>query len=201
MPQGKIKSVTPQIQNGVQKSWVNKYTGKQNYGFTIVFEDGAMGSCGSEKMVFPLSPGTHVTYESTGKPNGSNHITKVKMLEINGNGNNNGRSYNDPVTVKRIAFSMCQTIARMHFANAGIPPKSPADVNKLAGIYNKWVISGISEDDAHFRDLISRRYYALQLAVECIPFSELGILRREQVIETAETFLQPLKEIGHGVQV
>ena len=40
MAQGKIKSITPQMQNGVHKSWVNKYTGKPNYGFTIQFEDG-----------------------------------------------------------------------------------------------------------------------------------------------------------------
>lgn len=144
-----------------------------------------------------------VTYEVSGKPNGSTHITKVKRFEIKGNGkpNNNGRSYNDPVTVKRIAFSMCQTIARMHFANAEIPPKSPQEVNQLAEIYNKWVTAGIAENDPHFRDLISRRYYALQLAVECICFTDLGIMRREQVIEAAETFLKPVKEIGHAVQV
>ncbi|MBE0647289.1 MAG: hypothetical protein IH596_05875 [Bacteroidales bacterium] len=71
----------------------------------------------------------------------------------------------------------------------------------MAGIYNQWVTANLDDNDPHFRDLISRRYYALQLAVECIPFTELGILRREQVIETAETFLQPLKEIGHAVQV
>ena len=144
-----------------------------------------------------------VTYEVSGKPNGSTHITKVKRFEIKGNGkpNNNGRSYNDPVTVKRIAFSMCQTIARMHFANAEIPPKSPQEVNQLAEIYNKWVTAGIAENDPHFRDLISRRYYALQLAVECICFTDLGIIKREQVIEAAETFLKPVKEIGHAVQV
>lgn len=201
MPQGKIKSITPQMQKGEHKSWINKYTGKPNYGFTIQFEDGTIGSCGSEKMIYPLPIGTQVTYEKSGN-NGSNHITKIKKLEVNGNGKStNGKSYNDPVTVKRIAFSMCQTIARLHFANAGISPKSPEEVNKLAGIYNEWVTANLSEDDPHYRDLISRRYYALQLAVECIPFQDLGIIRREQVIEAAETFLKPLKEIGHGVQV
>ncbi|NQV01162.1 MAG: hypothetical protein HQ542_00820 [Bacteroidia bacterium] len=197
MEKGIIKAVTQQVQDGVHKSWVNKYTGKPNYGFTIIFEDGTTGYCGTEKTIYPLPVGTQVTYEITGKSNGSNHITKVKRIESNGN----GRSYNDPVIVKRIAFSMCQTIARMHFANAGIPPKSPEEVNKLAGIYNKWVTAGIDQNDPHFRDLISRRYYALQLAVDCIPFTELGIIKREQVIEAAETFLKPLKEIGHAVQV
>ncbi|MBC8313946.1 MAG: hypothetical protein H8E51_00450 [Bacteroidetes bacterium] len=203
MKKGIIKAVTPQIQDGVHKSWINKYTGKPNYGFTILFEDGTTGYCGSEKTIYPLAVGTLVTYEMSSKPNGSTHITKVKRFENNGNGksNNNGRSYNDPVTVKRIAFSMCQTIARMHFANAEIPPKSPQEVNQLAGIYNEWVTSDIPETDPHFRDLISRRYYALQLAVECIPFTDLGIMRKEHVIETAETFLKPVKEIGHAVQV
>jgi len=203
MPQGKIKSITPQMKNGVQSSWSNRYTGKTNFGYVITFEDRITGFCGSEKTNYPLPVGTQVTYEISGKSNGSNHITKVKKVDENGNGksNNNGRSYNDPVTVKRIAFSMCQTIARMHFANAGIPPKSPQEVNQLAEIYNKWVTAGIAESDPHFRDLISRRYYALQLAVECIPFTDLGIMRREQVIEVAETFLKPVKEIGYEIPV
>ena len=203
MAQSIIKSVTPQMFNGIQQVWQNKFTGKPNYGFNIVFEDGTSGSCGSEKNVYPLQPGTEVTYELSATANGANHITKVKKLEPFGGNqvNGNGKSYNDPGTVKRIAFSMCQAIARLHFTNAGIPPRTIEDVNTLAGIYHKWVTGNIQDNDPHFRDIISRRYYALQLAVECIPFSGLGIARKEQVIESAETFLKPLREIGHAVQV
>ena len=128
MAQGIIKSVTPQMQNGIHNAWQNKFTGKTNYGFTIVFTDGTSGSCGSENDNYPLQSGTEVTYELSVYPNGSNHITKVKKLEpfvgnptgTYGNGNGNGETYNDPGTVKRIAFSMCQEIARLHFYNAGI---------------------------------------------------------------------------------
>lgn len=207
MSQSIIKSVTPQMFNGIQQVWQNKFTGKPNYGFIIVFENGTSGSCGSEKNIYPLQAGTEVTYELSATSNGSNHITKVKKLEPlggnsgSGNGNGNGKSYNDPDTVKRIAFSMCQTIARLHFTNAGIQPRTLQEVNRLAGIYNEWVTSGADDHDPHFRDIISRRYYALQLAVECIPFSGLGIIKKEQVIESAETFLKPLKEIGHAAQV
>ena len=143
MAQGIIKSVTPQMFNGVQQTWQNKYTGKPNYGFYIVFEDGTSGSCGSEKNVYPLQPGTEVTYELSANSNGgSNHITKVKKLEpfagtpLNGNGDGNGKTYNDPGTVKRIAFSMCQTIARQHFTNAYISSRTIEDVNTLAGSYH-----------------------------------------------------------------
>ena len=205
MAQSIIKSVTPQMFNGSQQVWQNKYTGKPNYGFIIVFEDGTSGSCGSEKNVYPLQPGTEVTYELSATSNGANHITKVKKFEPfggnQGNGNGNGKTYNDPGTVKRIAFSMCQAIARLHFTNAGIPPRTIEDVNTLAGIYHQWVTTSVQDNDPHFRDIISRRYYALQLAVECIPFSGLGIAKKEQVIASAETFLKPLKEIGHAVQV
>ncbi len=212
MSQGVIRSVTPQMNGGIQQSWQNKFTGKPNYGFYIVFDDGTSGNCGSEKNVYPLQPGTEVTYEISSS-NGSNHITKVKRVEpfvgYNGsagnngfgNGNGNGKTYNDPGTVKRIAFSMCQAIARLHFTNAGVPPRTIEDVNTLAGIYHQWVTSNVQDNDPHFRDIISRKYYALQLAVECIPFSGLGIARKEQVIESAETFLKPLKEIGHAVTV
>ena len=208
MAQSIIKSVTPQMFNGIQQVWHNKFTGKPNYGVNISFEDGISGNCASEKNVYPLQPGTEVTYELSGT-NGSNHITKVKKVEPvavnpgygNVNGNGNGKTYNDPGTVKRIAFSMCQAIARLHFFNAGIPPRTIEDVNTLAGIYHQWVTANIQDNDPHFRDIISRRYYALQLAVECIPFTGLGIAKKEQVIESAETFLKPLKEIGHAVQV
>jgi hypothetical protein len=203
MAQGIIKFITPQMQNGIHRSWQNKFTGKPNFGFNIVFEDGTIGSCGSEKPVYPLPVGTLVTYDVTVMANGTNHITKVKKFEIieNGSSSSNGKSYNDPGTVKRIAFSMCQTIARLHFSNAGIPPRSLEEVNTLAGVYNNWVTTNVQDNDPHFRDIISRRYYALQLAVECIPFSGLGIIKKEQVIESAETFLKPLKEIGHAAQV
>ena len=203
MGQSIIKFISPQMQNGIQRSWQNKFTGKLNYGFIIVFEDGTIGNCGSEKAVYPLMVGTMVTYEVTSMANGTNHITKVKKVETNENGSNgnNGKSYNDPVVVKRIAFSMCQTIARMHFNNAGIAPKNLEEVNTLAKVYHGWVTSNIQDNDPHFRDIISRRYYALQLAVDCIPFTTLGISKKEKVIESAETFLKPLKEIGYAAQV
>jgi len=184
------------MQNGFHRSWQNKFTGKLNYGFNIQFEDGTTGTCASENMIYPLAIGTQVSYEVTTQGNAPSHITKIKKLEPNAS--SNGRSYNDPVVVKRVAFSMCQTIARLHFANAGIPPRSPEEVNKLASIYNDWVLNGVPETDPHVRDLISRKYYALQLAVECIPFSGMGIRKKEQVIEAAETFLKPVNMIGHA---
>ena len=201
MAQGIIKIVAPQMQNGIHRTWQNKFTGKDNFGFNIVFEDGTTGSCGSEKMVYPLTVGTLVTYDVTQMANGSNNITKVKKVEPVENGNNGKSVYNDPNTVKRISFSMCQTIARQHFTNAGIPPRTIEDVNTLAGVYHQWVTTNVQDNDPHLRDVISRRYYALQLAVECIPFSGLGIIKKEQVIESAETFLRPLNGIGHAAQV
>ena len=190
-----IKSVTPQMQNGVQRSWTNKFTGKPNYGFIISLADGISGNCGSEKTIYPLAVGAEVTYELTTTSNGMNLISKVKRVEEPVN--NGGKTYNDPDTVKRIAFSMCQTIARQHYTNTGVSPRNLQDVIGLARIYNNWVIANLADNDPHFRDNISRKYYALQLAVDCIPFSSLGIMRKEQVIESAETFLKPLMEIGN----
>ena len=63
MAQSKIKTVTPQVFNGVQQVWQNKFTGKPNYGFNIAFEDGISGNCASEKSVYPFQQGTEVTYE------------------------------------------------------------------------------------------------------------------------------------------
>lgn len=186
--------------NGVHQVWQNKFTGKPNYGFFITFEDGTSGTCGSEKQAYPIAVGTMVTYEVNAGSNGVNHISKIKKVELVENGGNGSKLYNDPAVVQRIAFSMCQAIARLHFYNAGVQPRSLDDLNTLASIYHQWVTSEVYEGDPHYRETISRRYYALQLAVECIPFSKLGITRKEQVIQSAESFLQPLKHIGNAAQ-
>ncbi len=145
-----------------------------------------------------LSPiGTEVTYELTKTSNESNNITKIKKVEpigqvgVTGNGNIKS-NYNDPSVVKRIAFSMCQTISRMFFTYTGRKPRDLEDINGLAGIFYNWVLSGIVQDNPHFRDQVSRCYYSLQLAVECMVFTNLGIASKEQVMDAAEVFLGPL---------
>ena len=139
MAKGIIKSVVPQMIGEVHKSWTNKFNGNLNYGFIITFEDGTTGSCGSEKTAYPIPMGSEVTYEITTGTNGRSNITKVSKVIINGqqypatNGNGNGKStYNDPDTVKRIGFSMCQTIARMFFTVTGRKPRNLDDLNGLA---------------------------------------------------------------------
>jgi hypothetical protein len=203
MAQGKIKSVSPQFFGGVHRSWTNKYNGNINYGFHILFDDGTSGVCGSEKTDYPITPGTEVTYELTKTKSGNNNITKVSRLEFapqgfsagNGNSQTNGTgksTYNDPTTVKKIGFSMCQSISRLFFQGVGRNPRNLDDINGLAGIFYNWVIGETPENDPHFRDLVSRRYYALQLAVDCIPFPGLAISSKEQVMKAAEVFLEPL---------
>jgi hypothetical protein len=211
MSQGIIKSVTPQMIGGAHKSWTNKFNGNLNYGFQITFEDGTTGSCGSERTVYPIQVGTEVTYEVATNNSGRNNITKISKVEISGNSsgkiNNNsnfstnGKStYNDPATVKKIGFSMCQTISRMFFFGIGRAPRTIDDINGLAGIFYNWTIGDTVESDPHFRDLVSRRYYALQLAVDCIPFAGLEITSKEKVMKAAETFLEPLSIIGDEPQ-
>lgn len=133
MSQGIIKSVTPQMIGGVHKSWTNKFNGNLNYGFQISFEDGTTGSRGSEKTTYPLPLGTEVTFEAATNASGRNNITKISRVEANGNGYNNGdgksngngkSTYNDPTTVKKIGFSMCQTISRMLFMVPGRKPRN-----------------------------------------------------------------------------
>jgi hypothetical protein len=68
MAQSIIKSVTPQLFGGAHKAWVNKFNGHLNYGFNILFEDGTVGICGSEKIIYPIQPGTKVKYDITMAP-------------------------------------------------------------------------------------------------------------------------------------
>lgn len=201
MSQGKIKSVTPQLINGVHKAWVNKYTGNTNYGYIVVFEDNTTGICGSEKTVYPLPIGTEVTYDVTKSNSGSNNITKIKRLEFampeypaaNGkNGNGNGNSYNNPSTVKKIGFSMCQNVAMLFFTGTGRKPRNLDDLNGLAGVFYNWIVEDTLETDSHYRDKVTRRCHSLRLAADCIQLPGLEITSKEQVMQAAETFLQPL---------
>ena len=211
MSQGIIKSVTPQMIGGLPKSWINKFNGNINYGFNIAFDDGTVGICGSEKTIYPLQPGIEVTFDITKTNSGGNNITKIKRLEFvnpgypSGNGNTGSSNptkstFNDPLTVKRIAFSIAQATSRMFFVGTGRSPRTLQDINGLAGIFYNWTIGDTVETDPHFRDLISRRYYALQLAVDCIPFSGLEITSKEKVMAAAETFLEPLMAFGDEPQ-
>ena len=199
MAQGVIKSVLPQVTEGIHRSWQNKFTGKPNFGFIIEFEDGTTGNCASEKSIYPLAVGTTVTYDIKLNSQGANNITSVKKLELNVVPAS-ARPFNDPATTKRIAFSMCQSIARIHYFTVGISPRSVDDINTLADVYSQWVLANLQENDQHFRDMVSRRYYALQLSVECIPFSDMGINGVEKVIESAEGFLKPIHQIGYASQ-
>ena len=88
----------------------------------------------------------------------------------------------------------------MFFVGTGRSPRTLQDINGLAGIFYNWTIGDTVETDPHFRDLISRRYYALQLAVDCIPFSGLEITSKEKVMAAAETFLEPLMAFGDEPQ-
>jgi hypothetical protein len=211
MAKGFIKSVVPQMIGDVHKSWTNKFNGNLNYGFIITFEDGTTGSCGSEKTTYPLPVGTEVTYELATSTSGRNNITKISKVmpngipnpgaNGNGNGNGNGKStYNDPDTVKRIAFSMCQSIARVFFSMTGRKPRSLDDINGLAAIFYSWVLESTHEADPHFRDLVSRKYYALQLAAECISFPNMGIATKENLMEAADILLEPVMAFGDEPQ-
>ena len=211
MSPGIIKSVTPQMIGGAHKSWINKFNGNLNYGFQIVFEDGTSGSCGSEKTAYPIPVGTEVTYEVATNASGRNNITKISRVEVPGNGfntgkinpntnfNGNGKStYNDPITVKKIGFSMCQSISRNFFIGVGRTPRNLDDINGLAGIFYNWTLDNTVESDPHFREMVSRRYYALQLAVDCMPFSGLEINTKEIVMKAAETLLEPILAFDDG---
>lgn len=207
MPQSIIKSVNAEFQNGVHRTWMNRFTNKPNYGYTITFENGVTGDCAAASSpTFPIAIGTEVTYESAPKTNGSGtSITKIKKLEVApGQGYSQGTSapagkssYNDPTTTKRISFSMCQAIAQKQFTNAGREPDGIEQLNALAGYYHAWVISDLPVSDPQYRDKISRKYYALQLAVDCIPFKALLLDKKESIIQAAEELLHPVNEIGN----
>jgi len=194
MAQSTIKSINPKYdESGDQRTWSAQ--GKKFYDLVVIFADGTSGDCSSLKPGGNYKEGDMVLYTATDNSKCTNG--KKIRIEKKVDSDGGGKSYNDPLTVNKIALSICQTIAVKHYLLAKVNPSTKEEINTLAEWYNNWVISNISSTNPSYRDTISRRYYALQLAVECLQFPTLGIAKKDQVVEMAETFLIPINNIDN----
>lgn len=203
MSTAKIVSVEPSKTADGHRHWVNKISGKINYGFVMTLDNGDVGDCASEKTSYPLGPGTVITYEKKEKDSrpGEYNFTKIKKADIqpgNGNGNGTKSTYNDPMVVKKIAIGMCQSaaVAMVKYLHASV--SSAHQINKLALYFSDWVLRGVDPTTPNYRDIISRKYYAITIAVECVPIPDMKVTTRERVIEVAEGFMEPFNMLDEN---
>ena len=195
-----IQEQSAKIVNGVHHSWSSQ--GNTYFTFNVKFNSGGSGEFSAKSNTSPFQVNEKV--EITKEVKSDKYATKYSIKKIKDEGQGGGGSgytpgakstYNDPKTVRDISMGMCQSIALDTFINARITPKTIEDVNTLATHYDNWVRAGLTENEPGFRDKVSRKYYALQLASKMIgKFDEYPIPGSGRVIEIAETFMIPFTE-------
>lgn len=193
-----IQEVTPKIVSGAHKTWSGK-DGEPMWTYNVKFSSGEPGEFNSKSNTSPFDVGQLV--EITDKKDEGKYGVKYKLRKYTENKFTPGSksTYNDPKTVRNIAAGMAQSIARLHFELANVTPQSEdpyEDFQKLCDLYYNWIIDGVTEGD-EYRDQISRRYYTLQLAVECIKLPVFEIKKSNTVIAGAERLLLIHQNITH----
>lgn len=188
-----ITKYEKRIVDGMHRSFTTQ-RGKM-WAFNIEFSNGTKGECSSTKEEGSYKAGDVVTFDAAEGQYGMK-ISNIKKVQTGGNTNIVKSTYNDPQTVKDIALSVCQSFAIKQFEFQMIEPKKLEDINAVAKFYQAWCVKDIPESDPKYRDKVSRRYYALQQAIECMKFPSHGLIKetiKESVpliIKAAETMLE-----------
>lgn len=172
-----ITKYEKRVIDGVHRSYTSQM-GKTMWSFNIEFSNGTKGECSSTKEdgASGYKVGDVVTFDATEGQYGT-RISNIKKVQSNGNQTIAKSSYNDPQTVKDIALSVCQSCSIKQFEYQMKDPKEVDDINKVAKYYQAWCIKDIAESDPKYRDKVSRKYYALQQAIECMKFPSLNLCR------------------------
>lgn len=181
-----ITKYEKRIINGEHRS----YSGQKGkmWSFNIEFSNGTKGECSSTREEGAYRVGDVVTFETSEGQYGT-RVSNIKKVQANGNTNIVKSTYNDPQTVKDIALSVCQSSAIKQFEFQMIEPKKLEDINTIAKFYQAWCVKDIPESDPKYRDKVSRRYYALQQAIECMKFPSHGLVK-ETIKESAPLILK-----------
>lgn len=188
-----ITKYEKRVVEGVHRSYTSQM-GKKMWSFNIEFSNGSKGECSSTKEDGSYKVGDIVTFDSVEGQYGT-RISNIKKVQSNANQQVAKSSYNDPQTVKEIALSVCQSCSIKQFEYQMKEPKEVEDLNKVAKYYQAWCIKDIAESDPKYRDKVSRRYYALQQAIECMKFPSLGLCKDKineavpEIIKVADKML------------
>ena len=181
------------IQDGVHRSFSTQRGNM--WAFNIEFSNGTKGECSSTKEEGSYKAGDVVSFDAK-ESNYGMKISNIKKVQTGGNTNIVKSSYNDPQTVKDIALSVCQSCSIKQFEYQMKEPVPVTDINKLAKYYQAWCLKDIAEADPKYRDKVSRKYYALQQAIECMKFPSLSLCKEKineavpEIIKIAESMLE-----------
>jgi len=105
-------------------------------------------------------------------------------------GGGSSSTYNDPVSIKKSAFSAAQDISISFLAYLEKAPKDVYQLNRGAEIFNTWIMNNGKVEK---RDDMINRFRALEKAVKMSEW--LGIHTPDELIEVAEQLMIPLSQI------
>jgi len=179
MPQGKITSVRPFLKNGIQDTWQGK---KLFFKSVLTTDSTGEGLIMSENSTPKWAVGMNIEYIIV-PPRFDGGLPSYKEIkEVGTDGKKTGgSSYNDPANNKRMAMGMAHNLAIktvMLLEKKGMAiPYHAEDLKKtfdilssIAHKYYGWITDDEKIED---RDILSRRWYAIQYGVECIELQDL----------------------------
>ena len=192
-----INNIQPKMKDGRHESFTNKM-GKPMYVFTCTIEGEGDGEFYSTMPTAKWTNGMKISYEvsSESRAHGGKRFTKINEITAGGT----TRSYNDPVNAKRMALSMAHTCANATVRNLEargfeVPYSSIGDIFTIAHKYYHWITAAETVDD---RDILSRKWYAVQYAVDAILckkiFDDISV-STDKVLQIAQTVFDDVMKI------
>jgi len=182
--QGKIISIIKSLrQDGSHESFFNKGSKVTNFVFVANIEN--VGDCTFFSVYAEpkWKPGMIVEYEDSGTTDiRGNKKIRIKA-EVGEAKKSSSSSYNDPVNNKRMAMGMAHTCALItinSLEERGVKIPYSKDtveesVKVIFGIshkYYKWITK---EETISDRDVLSRRWYAIEFGAKCIGLKEFSM--------------------------
>lgn len=185
MPTGKIISISPSLKNGQHESFAGKpgtpTANKTFYVFLANIE--GYGECrfNSTFNTSKWTPGMTVLFDETRIDRDGNKNIKI-TAEATASGERKGSSYNDPTNNKRMALGMAHNMAVATVKNLEeklipvpykIDNEDPEEalkqsIKNLFSIGRKYYMWITKDETLDERDILSRRWYAIQYGIDCI---------------------------------
>lgn len=196
---GKIIAIVPKLKDGTHENFVNKNTGKPLWVFVADIEGEGKGELFSSMTESKWKPGMHINFEVTSNDRAEGGKRFSKIEEVTVNGDKKG-GYNDPINSKRMALSMSDSMAMLTVYNMEqrgfeVPYRTVSDIKTIGHKYYMWVTQDQTITD---RDLLSRRWYAINFGVDAIKLKNIFTEVKgatDRVIEIAKEELEDVMKI------
>lgn len=172
-----IKHIKPMM-NGETQAFYQTRQGGINWKFWIILADGREGILEKKKQDLPFKDGDVVDTLISKIGTGTTHKFQKMVLWVDptkaGPGTHTTRSYGDPKVSMPMAMSMAKTILhKVLIHSIGLSMEfTEEDFYNYSNFFYLWITRNEEETD---RDILGRRWYSLEQAVDCIPLPKFNL--------------------------